>query len=305
MSKFIALDSLLRRTDVFGNPMDYQLLPEQTRTWTRQAREVRAMPLSPSQTPLRFRTSVGLLHVAIPYPRIELFAPTSIAIVSVASNTFTGTPASGTLTNGDILITSSPAWHNRTGIQRLAEYHVINATPIGGGVYTFQLSATAGGTPLVFLDGTGLGLTMSQLTTATYVSSMASLQAAKIVLNIPVLYLDVHCKTYNDDRLIQTVNGVLSRARFMLIQDKPPQTDDTLMPLWIHYKSVNSEQILRWEDDSPVVVSFMDRTGTVINVFSQLLTDVPNPFMQTLIELSLTPYIRDASFANHSVDVTS
>jgi len=72
MASYVDLDSILRDRDNFPNENNYQLLPQQTQTWFRAAREVRAFPSNPALQPLEFATTVNIVQLTTPYtPELE------------------------------------------------------------------------------------------------------------------------------------------------------------------------------------------------------------------------------------------
>lgn len=292
MSSYVDLDSFWRDRSAYTNPCEYQLTASQVSMWTQSAREVRPLPQNPNSRPLDFVDAISVISATLPYPRIELFAPL-ITLLSVSGNTFTSDSA---VSLDDIIMTSSPGFFSSVGLKRNVEYHVIN--PIGN---TFQLSLTQGGAAVAFTDATGIDLQVAVISTADYADIIATTEGARQLVTFPRIYLDYHCKLYNDVRLINTNNGVLQDAKFVLGIDKV-QFDDNATPIWIHYKA-HGEQVMRYKRNEPVVIRFMTRDGTTIPFFDEDdLNVVTNPNMQTLITLNVTPYVRDASYVNHGVD---
>lgn len=293
MTSFVDLDSFWRDRSAYPNPCQYELTPGQVALWTASSREVRALPQNPNSRPLDFVDAISIISASLPYPRIELFASTSVTLISVSSNTFT---ADSPVALNDIIMTSSPGFSNSVGLVRNVEYHVIN--PVGN---TFQLSLTQGGAAVTFTNSTGINLEVAVISPADYADVIANTEAAISLVSFPRIYLDFHCKMYPDTRLLNTNNGVLQDAKFVLGIDRV-QIDDNATPIWIHYKS-HGEQVMRYKRNEPVTIRFMTRDGTTIPFFEEDdLTIVTNPNKQSLITLSVTPYIRDASYVNHNVD---
>jgi hypothetical protein len=293
MASFIDLDSFWRDRDIYPNPCQYELTPNQVALWTVSAREVRAIPQNPNSRPLDFVDAISVISASLPYPRVELFAPSTLHLISVISNTFT---ADGTVALNDIIMTSSPGFGNSIGLARNVEYHVIN---LAGN--TFQLSLTQGGAAVTFTDSTGIGLEVAVISPADYTDVIEATESAIKLAALPRIYLDFHCKLYPDTRLLNTNNGVLQDAKFVLGIDRI-QFDDNATPVWIHYKA-HGEQVMRFKRNEPVTIRFMTRDGTTIPFFEEEdMTIVTNPNKQSLITLSVTPYLRDGDYANHLTD---
>lgn len=293
MSSYVDLDSFWRDRAAYTNPCSYQLTPKQVDVWTASAREVRPLPQNPNGRPLDFVNALHIIALTLPYPRVELFASELITLLSVTSNTFT---ADFPAVLNDVIMTSSPGFAASIGLQRNVEYHVIN---VAGN--TFQLSLTAGGAPVTFKDATGINLLVADITTGDYATVIAATDAAQQLVTFPRIYLDFHCLSYPDVRLLNTAGGILADAKFVLGIDKV-QFDDNATPIWIHYKS-HGEQVFRYRRNDPVVIRIMTRDGTTIPFFDEsddtLVTD---PNKQSMVTLSVTPYVRDANFTNHAVD---
>ena len=67
MATFVDLDSMWRDREMYPNPSDYQLTPNQVESWFRSARTIRAFPANPSTQPLDFTMSVNIKHLTLPY----------------------------------------------------------------------------------------------------------------------------------------------------------------------------------------------------------------------------------------------
>lgn len=301
MSTYIDLDSVWRDRSAFPNPCEYSLTPEQVATWTKSAREVRALPQNAGERPLDFVAALNLLGATLPYPRVELFATRFVEVDSIILNTFNTLAPHGLLVN-DIVITSSPGFTISNGIGREIEYHVIaTPTPV-----SFQVSLLPGGAIQSFTNGTGLEMTLAVMgdpanPLSDYATVSAQTSAAKQLVSFPRIYIDIHSYRYNDPRCIRTIGGVLADAKFILVMDKVHYGDD-LQPLWIHYRS-HGEQVMRFKRDDPLFIRFMTRDATTIPFFIESDLSVPtDPFKQTMLTINNTPYLRDAIFANHMVE---
>jgi hypothetical protein len=293
MSTYVDLDSVWRDRSCYTDPCNYQLTPNQVSTWNRSTREVVPLPQNPNNRPLDFVNSVHVIGASLPYPRIELYAKNFVTVESITSNTLSTTQ---TVANDQILMTSSPGYANTIGILRNVEYHVVNAAP-----GTFQLSLTEGGAAISLTDSTGTNIVFAQINPSDYVDIIALLQNAVQLVSYPRVYLDFYSLQYKSIRLLNTNNGVLPDAKFVLGIDRI-QYDDKLTPIWIHYKS-HGEQVYRYKRDDPVIIRFMSRDGSTIPFFDEPDLTVPtNPIKQSLVTLNVTPYVRDASFVNQNVD---
>lgn len=67
MSTFIDLDSFWRNRENYPNENAYELTEQQTETWFRQSRSVRAFPQNPSTQPLLFVTTINIKYLTLPY----------------------------------------------------------------------------------------------------------------------------------------------------------------------------------------------------------------------------------------------
>lgn len=139
----------------------------------------------------------------------------------------------------------------------------------------------------------------------TIPGSMTQLDAARSILKMPRLYLDFHCKKFNDLDLVYSIDGVHREAKFIATYDKT-QTDEFGNPMWLHYKCP-MEQVFRFSRNEPVVVRLMGRDSSVITVFSDLtvgpsLNTANDPLKNILITLCVTPYIRDNDYSHHNTD---
>lgn len=300
MSTFIDLDSVWRDRQAYPNPCDYELTPEQVDTWVRSVREVRALPQNANERPLDFVTSINVIGLTLPFPRIELYAPRLIIVDSILANVMTTLEDHG-LTSGDIVMTSSPGYGISSGIQRNVEYHVIVLS-----VTTFSVELTPGGGAVNLVPGTGIGLALAVIDDpsapgSNYAAVTTAWSAALQLLDFPRIYLDFHSHRYNDARFLKTIKGVLADAKFVLTIDRT-QFDDTLAPKWIHYKT-HGEQVMRFKRDDPVIMRLMTRDGTTIPFFNEPDLNIPtNPDKQTMLTVNCTPYLRDAVFSNHATE---
>ena len=299
MATFYELDSFRRDRQNYPNPLDYTVSPDLTGTWTAQSRSIRSLSTlsmtdgcnKKASAEDVFRTvNVGV--VTLPYPRIELFALDSVDVSSVSANIFTSPDSSG-LANGDVVMTSS----TNTGLVANTRYYVIGATGT-----TFQLSLTPGGAAFSVADRpTGTTFQLPVVVAADLATVMGNLDRARLLLDFPRIYLDLHSSRYNDTRAIRTIGGVLTAAKFVLVIDRI-QNDASGAPVWIHYRS-SSEQTMRFRLEDPIVVAFYSRGDTIIDFFAETdFTVMSDPKKQSLITIEVTPYSRDNSFRGEPLD---
>lgn len=297
MATYIDLDSVWRDRATYPNPCDYQLLPDQVNTWTKAARDTKALPSNPNERPLDFVNSISLISASLPFPRIELFTPFTIVVDSITGGAVLNTVQPHGLAINDIVMTSSPGFSSSNGVMRNVEYHIVApVTPT-----SFQVSLVSGGAAVALTNGTGLNLLMGAIPLAAYSAVVSNLDTATALVSFPRLYVDFHSRFYNDTKLLKTIGGVLSDAKFVIGQDRI-QFDDTGRPVWIHYKA-HGEQVFRFKRDDTVTLSFMTRDGTKIDFFNEPDLSIPtDPERQSLVTFNITPYIKDASFRNQSID---
>jgi len=67
MATYVDLDSIQRDRETYPNPNNYELAPQQVKTWFREARTVRAFPQNPSTRPMEFATTVNIRYLTLPY----------------------------------------------------------------------------------------------------------------------------------------------------------------------------------------------------------------------------------------------
>ena len=311
MSTYYDLDSQWRDRSAYPNPCDYQITSEQVNTWPIQPRDVRAIPQNANERPLNFMTTVDVKTATLPVPRIELYAPNLITI-----NKASGGPGwtvetlpdpDVVLADGDMLMTSSPGWATSNGIVRNTPYYIsgLAGTPATGYTFTLHLVYAPLSPAIQVAAGTFLQLIMGHTPAADAAIVMLTLETAQSLINFPRIYLDIHSRRYHDNRYLKTIGGVLSDARYVLIQDRI-QFDDNLQPLWIHYRGTG-EQTMRFESNGPLVIRFMTRDGTTIPFFNEPIAngEVTNPYKQSMITINTTPFVRDASYTHHGVEPIS
>ena len=110
----------------------------------------------------------------------------------------------------------------------------------------------------------------------------------------PVLFLDIHCRTFNDVHLITSINGDKRDAKFVC-QFTSIQTDHTNTPTWLHYKA-GVEQVMRFKKDDPFVIRIFGRDGSTLPSQDTVFPLSADPYKQTMIQLEITDYSRDGDY---------
>jgi hypothetical protein len=121
----------------------------------------------------------------------------------------------------------------------------------------------------------------------------------------PCVYVNMCCQEYKDEYLINTIGGILPRARFKCFFDKI-QNNSSGDPTWIHYKCT-MEQVMRYKRNSPVTLQITSRDGTILPFFDESVNpdyqdNEIDPTQQSLITFCVTPYIRDGSYTNQTIE---
>lgn len=118
------------------------------------------------------------------------------------------------------------------------------------------------------------------------------------IASIPRLYVDFHGQTNNDQFLIQFPFGFNRDAKFSLYQDKV-QNNSSGDPVWIIWKSVYYEQVMRIKRDDPITVRIFTQNGMTLPI-SDAVPPLPfDPNQQVLLSFDMRPYVKDAEFDNH------
>jgi hypothetical protein len=113
---------------------------------------------------------------------------------------------------------------------------------------------------------------------------------------VPRLYVDFKTQKYNDTSLIAAISGQRADAKFIV---HPIQIQGTS---WIHWEPTINPQVMRIDRRSPISLRIFDTNGTTLSITDDAPPDPANPNLQTMITFKLTPYIRDSSFSNHTVE---
>lgn len=270
LKSFINLDSGFRDKNNFPNPFNYTVLENQVETWMKigGCRNVEVV-------------DAKIERLSIPYPRVELFATDFIEIKSVATTDFTTATAHG-LSVGDILeCIIQPL--NSNVILKSVQYEVSNIVS----ATSFQLFNIGGATTLDFgttFDFSGKNRLRFALTDSTIDTAV---ETAREILKTPQIFVDIHCRSYNDNDLIDTIGGKVRSSKFVIYTDSTKlQYDEYGYPIWIHY-SCNMIQTIRYKKNECLNIRLCDRNGKVIDIYSELPSEA-NPLKQLLLTLSMS-----------------
>lgn len=296
MSEFIHLNSKFRDRTANTNPCDYELSAKQVDEWNTFTRDVRSLPQNANVRPPNFVSSVEVVNVVLPYPRIELYALNSIIVDSITgATTFTTLTPHGLALN-DIVMTSAMLYNTNSGVKTNFQYFVVNVPT----TTTFQLSSTSGGLPLAFTNGSNLNMLLAVITPTEYASVIAALNLGLTLIDMPFIYIDFHCKLYNDKNNVRAIDNNLSQVKFVVQFDKF-QINSVGMFVWIHYKA-NMTQVLRFKLNDTVRLTYYNDEQQVLMMFDEPDEDfATDPDRQNKITFSVTPYINDNHFTNQTV----
>lgn len=114
---------------------------------------------------------------------------------------------------------------------------------------------------------------------------------------LPRVYVDFHSEKFPDIRLMHSIDGLQSEAKFVCSFDKY-QVDDASNRVWIHYKC-DMEQVMRFQRREPVNFKVMSRNGTALPLNLVDTGASPDPSLQVMATFEITPYLLDSSFDNH------
>lgn len=297
MSEFIHLNSKFRDRTANTNPCNYELSASQIEKWNAFTRDVRSLPQNANMRPPNFTSSIEVVNVVLPYPRIELYALDSVVVDSITgATTFTTLTPHG-LGLGDIVMTSAMLYNSNSGVKTNFQYYVVNVpTPT-----TFQLSATSGGLPLAFTNGSNLNMFLAVIKPADFTTVMAALNLGLTLLEMPFIYIDFHCKDYKDQNAVRAINNNIPQIKFVVQFDKF-QMNSVGMFIWIHYKA-NMTQVLRFNLKDTVRLTYYDQDDQILTMFDEPDEEfVTDPNRQNMITFSLTPYINDNKFSNQAIE---
>jgi len=292
MSVTYYIDSIERDREQYPDPLNWDLVASQVKTWTPAPKEIKAIPTSHKKNPVDFASTLQILRVDIPYPKPELFGNVEIATSIDALNNIIF-PSPHGYADGDRVWTSSGNG-GPYGIPSDVPLYVINSTP-----NTIQISTSSGGSaiPLTPVTSFSIGFV---LYTATV---QAAYEDAKIVLYTPVLFLTIRIINTKDNRNIRCINGQHSEATHLLFRGGVTQGPDGT-PAFLEWYA-KAEQTLRWRLDDPFEIRFETRDGKPLDVFKETKADqlkLVDPQRQMLISFIVTPFVRDATYSNHFLE---
>lgn len=285
MSNFVDLDSIYRDRLEYPNPCDYKVTATQVKEWSRNTRSK------------DYSVDNSLLHTCridsllMPYPRVELFGDI-IEITSVALAVFTlnGHPFS----TNDIIESLDATTGNQIVPKTQYEINVIDAN-------TFNIRAIGGGANISIPAQTFNARNSLRVVKVTAAVQTALTNALQL-LQEPRLYIDFDCETYKNIDVLSSMYNTHRMDKFVMTYDKI-QYDDKGRGMWVIYKT-KSTPTIRFQIGDPLIVKISDRYGSPIDWFNDnSTTTLPNPDKQTLLTLSVTPYLRD-NYYNTSTNVS-
>lgn len=295
MSEYLTIDSIYRDRVSYPNPCDWQLTESQVANWFKYAREVRALPQSANKRPLEFVTSTIVHSLTLPYPRVSLYATESILVTSID---VTGTifTADSPLPSWFIVGASIQSGTNSNGITTYKTYFVNSIlTPT---TFTLDVVDPPVG-PVVFSPGSNLNIPFYNYTA----SVEAELTDALQLLTYPRIYLNYY-QFHDDNQLVFSIDSIHREVKFVFTHDRH-QYDNQGNPIWIHYRCL-FDQVMRINRDHPPVFRITNRSDNILPFFIDTDDSVPaNPDKQMLIDISLTPYIRDAVYTNSTIETSN
>lgn len=295
MSSFIELDSFWRDRSAYRSPFNYEVTPDQIYTWNKFSRETRNLPTTPCKRSTEFVATVNVKVLTIPYPRAELFGDTHFASLIDAAGGISINPLI-TVAAGDIV----EAMDTNGDIIRGTQYEISAVVPLT----SFTLIRIGGGALTTISQSYNNTNNMLRFIIVRSVTNnidiLNELESAREILKMPRLYIDFHCRRYNDTDYVNSNGRFLRNIKFVAIFDKF-QCDENLRPVWIHYKC-DMEQTFRFLRNDPVVLTISGRDGNPISEFIETNNNIVNPLKQTMITFCITPYTRDGDYTNHSDD---
>lgn len=119
---------------------------------------------------------------------------------------------------------------------------------------------------------------------------------------LPRLYVDFHSRLYNDQYLLNQIDGKIPNARFICLPERIQYDIDGTTPIWIHYKS-HTDQVMRFNRDDTVTLKVMNPEGIVLPYFIEDdPTEQADITQQSLTTFKVIPYIRDNEYSHHTID---
>ena len=270
LKSFINLDSGLRDKTNFPNPFNYTVVENQVETWMKigGCRNVEVV-------------DAKIEKLSIPYPRTELFATQFVEVESVSTTDFTCV-AHGLIPNDIIECIIQPL--NTTAVYANVQYVVLGA---GHTADVFRIAAI-GDTTAINIGATFNFGGKNRLRFAVVDATInAAVATARDILKVPQIFVDIHCRSYNDNDLIDTIGGKVRSAKFVIHTNSTKiQNDEYGSPVWIHY-DCDMIQTLRYRKNECLNVRLCDRNGKIIDIYPEAPTD-DNPLKQLLITMSLS-----------------
>lgn len=293
MSITLSLDSAERDRTLQRDPLNYVLLPKQVEGWSKAPKDIKAVHSDMKKNPVDYASTINLTGVYIPYPKPELFGDLVYATSIDAASNLVFANGTGTIGNNTVIWTSSSVGAPY-GVPVDIPLYVINFA-----VNQFQISTSLGGPPI--------GLTAATMINLRFVIYTPEVQAAyeqsKIVLATPILYLILRCDQYKDNNNVRSINNGHSQVTHIL-QRGGMTPDDYGSPGFLEWHC-RSEQTERWALDLPLKVGFQTRSGDDVTFFTETdasLMKPLDPYRQSIITFIVTPFIRDATYANHFLE---
>jgi hypothetical protein len=295
MPNVLDLDSVFRDRVQHPSPCDYVIQPSQIKEWIKTTR---GTGYKVDQTVLH---TMKVDSLTLPYPRVELFADTIVNVDSAVNATSLLLSAGHTLAVNDIV----ECLDSVAPFVRGKQYQVITVAIPGT---NFQLGEIGTATTAIITptNRTFSGV-HNQLRFALVTSAVSTaLSNALAVLKLPKIYLDVDHEngTIKNQDTMASIDAYHRNDKFVMTLDTT-QYDENGQGVWLHYATL-LPQIIRFKMGDPVRVRICDRRGVPISVFDDSSTSAtyPDPFKQTLISLSMIPFIQDNNYVDAKIERT-
>lgn len=293
MSITYSLDSAERDRTLQKDPLNYTLVAKQVAGWSKSPKDIKAVHSDSKKNPVDYASTVNLTGVYIPYPKPELFGELVYATSIDGGSNLIFANGTGTIGNGTVIWTSSSVGAPY-GVPVDIPLYVINF--VGN---QFQISTSLGGPPIGLTAATSIDLRFVIYDAAT----QAAFEQSKIVLATPILYLILRCEFYKDNNNVRSINNGHSEVTHIL-QRGGTTPDDYGSPGFLEWHC-RAEQTERWGLDQAIKIGFQTRNGTDVTFFSETeesLQKPLDPYRQSILTFIVTPFIRDATYANHFLE---
>jgi hypothetical protein len=116
------------------------------------------------------------------------------------------------------------------------------------------------------------------------------------MVEFPKLYVQITNLDGAPLRMVEALDGRHSEATFVATWNRTQFADDGTTPLWVHFKC-RVAQVYALDVTKPMQVRISGRNGETLPALDT--GDAPNPLLQTLVTLEVTPYLRSDKYANH------